>query len=200
MKGLPKTSELSKPLHKKAIYTKLQLNNQAKEKIDADISRITIINEITEDTTTIASGIHVTAWYVLLIHLKKKNFSERSITSISKLIPQNMLMVLEYDGEQKLVVYHTKLLQTEWQEKDSLAIELKGLNLDTVWENIIVQVGAIHVEQGNTLEKQIEINEKKAKLLKEIERLEKNAYKEKQPDKNLNFVAQINLLKKELYI
>lgn len=46
MLGLPKTTEMSKQLPKKAIYTKFQMNTVAKEKIDADISRITIVNEI----------------------------------------------------------------------------------------------------------------------------------------------------------
>ena len=41
MLGLPKTTEMSKQLPKKAIYTKFQMNTAAKEKIDADISRIT---------------------------------------------------------------------------------------------------------------------------------------------------------------
>ena len=46
MLGLPKATEMSKQLPKKAIYTKFQMNTAAKAKIDADISRITIVNEI----------------------------------------------------------------------------------------------------------------------------------------------------------
>ena len=37
MLGLPKTTEMSKQLPKKAIYTKFQMNTAAKEKIDADL-------------------------------------------------------------------------------------------------------------------------------------------------------------------
>ena len=47
MLGLPKSTEMSKQLPKKAVYAKFQMNTAAKEKIDADISRITIVNEIT---------------------------------------------------------------------------------------------------------------------------------------------------------
>ncbi|HRT83005.1 MAG TPA: DUF4391 domain-containing protein, partial [Oscillospiraceae bacterium] len=46
MLGLPKSTELHRPLPKKTIYEKFQLNTAAKEKIDADISRLTIVNEI----------------------------------------------------------------------------------------------------------------------------------------------------------
>lgn len=44
MLGLPKSTEMSKQLPKKAVYAKFQMNTTAKEKIDADISRITIPN------------------------------------------------------------------------------------------------------------------------------------------------------------
>ena len=44
MLGLPKSTEMSKQLPKKAVYAKFQMNTAAKEKIDADISRITIVN------------------------------------------------------------------------------------------------------------------------------------------------------------
>ena len=42
MLGLSKATEMSKQLPKKAVYAKFQMNTYAKEKIDADISKITI--------------------------------------------------------------------------------------------------------------------------------------------------------------
>ena len=56
MLGLPKTTEMSKQLPKKAIYERFGMNAAAKEKIDADISKITIVNEISEGTVNIPSG------------------------------------------------------------------------------------------------------------------------------------------------
>ena len=85
-----------------------------------------------------------------MVVLKKKDFDDKTIITISRLIPQNMLLVLECGGEAKLATYHTKLMQTEWKRKEDLSIDLKGLNLDAVWENIIVQIGGITVAQGNT--------------------------------------------------
>ena len=52
MLGLPKSTEMSKQLPKKAVYAKFQMNTAAKEKIDADISRITIVNEISPAKST----------------------------------------------------------------------------------------------------------------------------------------------------
>lgn len=198
MLGLPKSTELSKQLPKNAIYAKFQMNTAEKAKIDADISRITIVNEVTAAKIHIADGELVKSFFVLLVALKRKDFEDKTIITISKLIPQNMLLVLEFDGEAKLATYHTKLMQTEWKPQEDLSIELKGLNMDAVWENIIVQIGGIMIAQGNTLDEQIAANEQRAKLQKEISRLEKLARTEKQPKKKFELAQQVKMLKKQL--
>lgn len=198
MLRLPKATELSKQLPKNAIYAKFQMNTAEKAKIDADISKITIVNEVSADKVHIAAGEQVKFFFVLLVALKKKDFNDKTITTISKLIPQNMLLVLECGDEAKLATYHTKLMQTEWKQKEELSIELKGLNMDAVWENIIVQIGGITVEQGNTLDEQIAVDEQRRKIQKEIDRLTKAARNEKQPKKRFELAQKANVLKKQL--
>lgn len=197
MLGLPKSTELSKQLPKKAIYEKFNMNNAAKEKFDADISRINIVAEISPSTTNIDAGETVTSIYVLQVVLKHKAFEEKTVSLLSKLINQNMLLVLDIDGERKLAVFHTKLLQTDWMSPEDCSIQLVGLNLDTVWENLITQVGNIEIEQGRTLDEQISVDEQRVKLENELARLEKMARAEKQPKKKFELVQEINRLKKE---
>ena len=198
MLGLPKATELNKQLPKNAIYAKFQMNTAERAKIDADISRITIVNEVSPAKINIAEGEQVKSFFVLLVALKRKDFEDKTIITISKLIPQNMLLVLEYDGEAKLATYHTKLIQTDWKRKEDLSIELKGLNMDAVWENIIVQIGGITIEQGNTLDKQIAVNERRMKIQKEIDRLTKAAKIEKQPKKKFELAQKIRVLQSQL--
>lgn len=198
MLGLPKTTEMSKQLPKKAIYTKFQMNTAAKEKIDADISRITIVNEIAPNKVNIPSGEDVKSFFVLLVSLKKKEYDEKTIATLSKLIPQNILFILEYENESRLAIYHTKVMQTVWIPTEEQKVELKGLNLDTVWENIVITLGGVNIEKGKTLDEQIEINEKKQKLEKEIARLEKQARAEKQPKKKFELVQAEKKLKEKL--
>lgn len=198
MLGLPKATELSKQLPKNVIYAKFQMNTAEKAKIDADISRIIIVNEVSAEKVHIAAGEQVKSFFVLLVALKKKDFDDKTIITISKLIPQNMLLVLECGDEAKLATYHTKLMQTEWKRKEALSVELKGLNLDSVWENIIMQIGGITVNQGNTLDEQIAAGEHRQKIEKEIAKLEKQARAEKQPKKKFELVQKANVLKKQL--
>lgn len=195
MLGLPKSTELNKPLPKTAIYTKFQMNAAEKAKIDADISRIVIVNEVSAAKLNLAPGESVQAFFVLQVTLKHREFSEKTLITLSKLIPQNMVLLLECDGQAKLAVYHTKLLQTPWRDPADLTLAIKGLTMDAVWENVIVQVGNIRLQTGNTLDQQIAIDEQRAKLKKEIARLEKLAWAEKQPKKKFELVQKINSLK-----
>jgi len=195
MLGLPKQTEIKRQLSKSAIYTKFQMNNVQKEKIDADISKMVIVNEILPSTVSIAAGNNVQAFFVVNVILKRKDYDEKSIIAISKLISQNLLFALECEDEIRLAVYHSKLIQSGWQLKENAKIELRGLDLDKVWENIILQIGDIEIEQGNTLDDQIAIDDKKSKLEKEIARLEKQARNEKQPKKKFELVQKINKLK-----
>ena len=195
MLGLPKSTELLRQLPKKAIYEKFNMNTAAKEKFDADISRINIVAEISPNTVSIEKGETVSAIYVLQVILKQKEFDSRTISQISKLIDQNMLLVLDFNGERKLAIHHTKLIQSDWKPSDDCLVSLTGLNLDTVWENLITQVGGIEIEQGHSLDEQIASDEQKAKLEKEIARLEKQARNEKQPKKKFELVQEIKKLR-----
>ena len=198
MLGLPKATELSRQLPKKAIYAKFSMNTAAKDRFDADISRITIVNEVSPATVAIAAGEEVKSFYVLLVALKRKDYDERVIGQLSRLIEQNMLFVLECGDEARLAVYHNKVMSTNWSEKDGLTISLKGLNLDAVWQNIIVQIGEVKIEQGKTLDEQLASDERRVKLQREIDKLEKLARTEKQPKKKYEFVQQKNALMKKL--
>ena len=200
MLGLPKSTELNKPLPKTAIYTKFKMNAAEKAKIDADISRIVIVNEVSAAKLNLAPGESVQAFFVLQVTLKHREFSEKTLITLSKLIPQNMVLLLECDGQAKLAIYHTKLLQTPWRDPADLTLAIKGLTMDAVWENVIVQVGNIRLQTGNTLDQQIAIDEQRAKLEKEIARLEKLAWAEKQPKKKFELAQHIESLKHRLII
>ena len=194
MLGLPKPTELSKQLPKKAIYEKFNMSPQAKDKFDSDVSRMYIVAEISPNSVNIDKGETVPVIFVLQVLLKRKNFDPKTISQISKLIDQKMLLVLDCDEERKLAIHHSKLIQSNWMPVDDRSVSLTGLNLDKVWENLITQIGGIEIEQGHSLDEQIASDEQKAKLLKEIARLEKLAKKEKQPKKKFEIVQKIKKL------
>lgn len=198
MLNLPKSTEVNRQLPKKAIYEKFSLSQQARHAFDADISKIVIVNELSPSTTTIEKGTSISMFYVLHIFLKQQTIAIKNLELLSKLIDQKMLFVLEYEGKIKLAIYHLKLLHTDWQPISGLSLHLQGLNFDVVWDNIIVQVGGIQIENGNSLNEQILLGEYKVKLQKQMDSLEKQARSEKQPRKKFELVQQLQKLEKEL--
>lgn len=198
MLGFPKTTELSKIISKKAIYSTFNMNTAAKAKFDTDIKKIKIVNEISSVTTNIAKGKSINGFYVLLISLKHKDFADKTIEQIYKLIDQNILLILKHDDMFKLAVYRTKLFQSDWEPIGESAVQLKGLNLDSVWENVVMQVGNIQVDQGNSLDEQIIIDDERRKMQKQIEKLEKQARTEKQPNKKFDLVQEIRRINANL--
>jgi len=57
-------------------------------------------------------------------------------------------------------------------------------------------LGSVEIEQGNTLDEQMLVDERRQKLQKQIQALEKQAGAEKQPKLKFELVRQIKILKK----
>ncbi len=195
MLGLPKSTDCNHQLPKKAIYAKFRMDNTEKGKFDAEISRISIVNEVTPATTVLAEGTEIKDFFVLLVTLKRKEYDAKVISQLPRLIEQNLILLLEYSNEGRLAIYHGKLICSPWRSLADCQLQLRGLDLDSVWENLIVQIGNINVKEGNTLTQQIEADTQREKLEKEIERLERLARKEVQPRKKYELVEKIRLLK-----
>jgi hypothetical protein len=132
------------------------------------------------------------------IELKNKNYIERNLVLISKLFGQNLLMVLKYQEDYQFAIYQTKLLHSEWKTEEECELNLVGLDLDAVWENLVSQVSGIIVQDGNTLDEQISYESEKAKLKKQIEDLEKKARKEVQAKKKFEMHQRIKAYVKKL--
>ena len=196
MYGLPHTTEIRKQLPKKAIYAKFELKPTQRDGFDADVSRIDIVAVVSPTTVpAIATGEDIKEFYVLAVQLKRKDYGEKNIAMLSKLIPQNILFALQYEDETQLAIYHTKFIKSDWKPTDEATVCLTGLNLDTVWENIIKTIGEIQVQDGKTLAEQIQDDEQRAKTLKLIADLEKKMAKETQPRKKRELFEQIKHLK-----
>lgn len=199
MLSLPEITQVHKALPKAQIYRKFELTNAQQAKFDADISRIDIVNEVSSRTIpAIQDGEKVKSFYVLSVMLKTKDYEPKNIERIAKLIPQNLVFSLQFEEEIQLAVFCEKLFTTDWMLENNASIPLTGLNFDEVWENIIKKIEGGEWDNSLTLEENIELKEKKEKLQKEIDRLEKQARKEVQPKKKFELVAQKRKLEEEL--
>ena len=193
MLGLPESTEVRQFISKAAIYRKFELNNSQQDSFDEDIKKITIVNEISSQTVKL-SGNDENSFFVLEVQLKNKNYDKKNIERLSKLIDQNILIVLTYEDEARLAVFKTILHETEWKLLENIKLTLTGLSFDALWENVIRTVGGINSQEETTLDEQITSSIEKAKIQKQIDALKKKMKSEKQFNRQIEIKAEIKKL------
>lgn len=199
MYGLPISTERKRQLPKKAIYAKFDLNSVQRESFDADVARIDIVAVISPTTIpALSEGTEVKELYVLDVQMKRKEYDAKNILLLTRLIAQNMVFALRHENQVQFVIFHTKLFTTAWQPVEQATLPLSGLNLDTVWENIVKEIAQIEVVDGHTLVEQIAENDQRAKLLAQIATLERKMANEKQPRRKREYFELIKKLKEQI--
>lgn len=200
MFDLPKALDIRKPLHKKLIYEKFasELSGNKRDRFDADISRIVITNEISEESVRIKATEKIPAIFVVQVELKRKEYDDKNIIMISKLFGQKLLIVLHYDNKYQLAIYETRLLKSDWKNEEEISLKLNGFDLGSVWDNFVTQVSGINVQAGNTLAEQINVEAEKEKLRKQIADLELKARKEVQSKKKFEMVQRLQQFRRKL--
>lgn len=193
MLGLPTSTEIRKIITKKKVYEQFsaEMSAERRKKFDADIARMVLTNEVSPASVNLPAGESVQSFFVLQVALKTKNFDSQNIACLAKLFGQRLVLVLEAEACQRLAVWQTRLLMTEWAEANVETLPLQGLDLDKVWSNIVAQIAGIEVQQDAALDEQLARAAQQERLQKEIARLEKKARAEQQPRKKFELAQQI---------
>ena len=208
--SFPNQTLVQKRIPKQKFYDNLDISPALKKSFVEQIQAVYWRNKLAPSTINLMPGERVTELEVFEIELSAQELDEAVLRQIDTQIPYHILFVLTHGDKAKLVVSYkeasegkntfkvNRYFSTPWVNREDAAIQLKGLDLDTVLDNIIKDIGNIQIEDGNTLGQQIEIDAQRDKLEKEIARLEKLARKEAQPRRKYGLVQKINLLRKKM--
>ena len=209
MLGLPSTTAFDKKIPKQKFYDNLSVSPSLKRVFVEQIQSIIWTNKIAPTTVNISSGSEVTEIEVFKISLSSDKLDESALLQMDKQIPYHILFVLEYNDKYQIWIgfkessggdnafkvnsyYHT-----EWMEEEKLQINLEGLDMDAVYENLVRTIG--NFEKNNiSLSEQITNNEEMLKLQKQIEQLENKARKETNPRKKFELVQKLETFKRRL--
>ena len=82
--------------------------------------------------------------------------------------------------------------------QSDFSLTLEGLDLDNVWKNLVIQIGHIEMEKGNSLSDQISKNERRKAIELQIAQLTKKMMSEKQPKRKRELFDQISIIRKSL--
>lgn len=196
--GLPESAVVNQQLPKKAVYEKFGLTGQEKSRFDQSIHKMAIVAEVSPKTVNIAHGADVKSFFVIEVMLQSRRYDRKSIEMLFKLIEQNIVLILRHKDQCRLVVFKGMLIEGDWFDADLLSFDLRGIDLDVTWENLIKAVGKIEVSGETTLEDQIRIDAEQNKICLQIDILERKMRSEKQPRVKRELYSTIQNLKEKL--
>lgn len=202
MLGLPASTEIHKLITRKRVYEHFgaDMNAERRKRFEADIARMVLTNEVSPVSINLPAGEQVQSFFVLQVTLKGKEFDAQNIALLARLFGQRLVMMLEYEGRQRLALWQGRLYLTEWADAGAWTLPLTGLNLDQAWEHIVAQIAGIDREPGRALDEQLAQAAQREKLQKEIARLEKQARAERQPKKKFELVQKIKAKQQEVEV
>ena len=200
MLGLPASTEIHMLITRKRVYEHFgaDMSAERRKRFEADIARMVLTNEVSPVSINLPAGEQVQSFFVLQVTLKEKEFDAQNITLLARLFGQRLVMMLEYEGRQRLALWQGRLYMTEWADAGAWTLPLTGLNLDQAWEHIVAQIAGIDRDPGRALDEQLAQAAQREKLQKEIARLEKQARAERQPKKKFELVQKIKAKQKEM--
>lgn len=143
--GLPSTVLVGRVMPKKAFYEHLATTAAVKEEFVRLIERIEIIAALKEASTHIPAGEKIFEIDVLGLYLRPVGDSVcevpcGAIDLIAKSVPNKQLFACITDDEVKLLVKRDRLYETVWLPRDEAVVELRGTNLDELWDSLSSQV------------------------------------------------------------
>lgn len=202
MLGLPESTKIKnkKIIPKKIIFEKFhkELKASRKKSFNDEIARIIITNEISPYSLNVEEGSEVKKIFVIQIELRGDQLTDANISLLSRFFDQKIIYLISYGDKFKLAIYQGKLFQTNYQEPDNLKIQLEGMNLDTIWQNLVLSISGYELEGDRDLAEQIDVEETKQRLIKKIEKLDREGRRETQPRKKFEKFQEMKRLQKEL--
>ena len=209
MLGLPSTTEYNKRIPKQKFYENLSVNPALKRVFVEQIQNVMWANKIAPTTMSVSEGKEVTEIEVFKITLSNDSLDESALRQMDKQIPYHIIFVLEYNEKYQVWIGYkeassgdnafkvNKYYHTDWLSEQDLQIRIDGLDMDSIYANLVRQIGGIENSNDSSLGEQIADKEQREKLEKEIAKLEKLARTEKQPKKKFEYVQRVKKLKEE---
>lgn len=140
------------------------------------------------------AGREVPSIYVIELQLNTRECDVKNIILLEKM-GHSAVYLLTYGSESCLAVWFGIGFKTEWSKSEH-SIELKGLDLDEAWANIVRSIG--NLPSDLPLDFAVTESIRRMKLQKDIDALEKKIKRSKQNHEIRELDAQIRELRKQM--
>ena len=190
MLDLPQSTYVGRIIAKDKIYAAGGADSSLKGVFAKQVERVRWLNKISPATVNIAQGESVEEIQVIEVSLTTPEPDKRILPTIQKAIQYKIVFMLVCEGKQSYLAYYDSKTSFTSDTPPKLA----GHDTDSVWENYIIQLRGVPLDEGKTLDEQIVADAERESLTRQIARLEKQARNEKQPRRKWELVEEVKRL------
>ncbi len=199
MLGLPQSTQVDRRIPKEKLYLNANLTPQVRDSIKDHIESIIWRNKLAESTLGVSSGETIEEIEVFEVLLRQKSVNKRVLSAIAQAIPYKILFISTFAGEaQAWIEASGTFYNTAWFALDDFTIRLEGLNLDSVYENLVRHIAGGRLDSEGDLADAVNRDKERQKLEREISALEKKILHEKQFNRQVELNSELIRLRTEL--
>ena len=211
MFGLPETTYFGKLVPKSKFYDKLSISKQLERSFIEQIVSVRWVHKLSADTLNVSRGQTVEEIEVFLIKLKTNVLDLDVLRQMDKQLHYHLIFILEYDGKYQIWTGYKEestntafkvgqYYHTDWLTEENFSLRIDGLNMDSVYENLVRQIAgnALDKADNESLQESVQRQAQKEKLEKEIAKLRAKVRKEKQFNRQVELNQQLKILLKQL--
>ena len=211
MFGLPEKTYFGKLVPKNKFYDKLSIDKQLERSFIDQINSIRWAHKLSTDTLNVEKGGAVEEVEVFLIKLKTSEIDLNVLRQMDRQLHYHLIFILEFEEQYQIWTGYKEesanaafkvgnYYHTDWVTEETFSLRIDGLNMDTVYENLVRQIAGDTLVQENSesLKETVERQAIREKLEKDIEKLRAKIRKEKQFNRQVELNKQLKALLKQL--
>lgn len=211
MFGFPDSTYFGKLVPKNKFYDKLSIDKKLVRSFIDQINSIRWVHKLSADTLNVEKGSIVEEVEVFLIKLKTNELDPNVLRQMDKQLHYHLIFMLEFEEQYQIWTGYKEestntafkvgsYYHTGWVTEESFSLRIEGLNMDTIYENLVRQIagGELAKENNESLKETVERQIAREKLLKDIEKLRAKVRKEKQFNRQVEMNRELKRLNKEL--
>lgn len=211
MFGLPDITYFGKIVPKNKFYDKLAIDKKIERSFIDQIASIRWLHKLSADTLNVEKGGTVEEVEVFLIKLKTSELDLNVLRLMDRQLHYHLIFIHEFEEQYQLWTGYKEestntafkvvnYYHTDWVTEESFSLQVDGLNMDTIYENLVRQIAGDTLTQENSesLKETVDRQAAREKLEKDIEKLRAKIRKEKQFNRQVELNKQLKLLLKRL--
>lgn len=211
MFGLPEKTYFGELVPKNKFYDKLTIDKKLERSFIDQITSIRWVHKLSADVINVEKGNIVVEVDVLLIKLKTSELDLNVLRQMDRQLHYHLIFILEFEGQYQLWTGYKEestnaafkvgnYYHTDWVTEESFSLRIDGLNMDTVYENLVRQIAGAALEKADneSLKESVERKEQREKLEKEIAKLRDKIRREKQFNRQIELNTVLKKLQREL--